>query len=250
MTARAGGDRRERCRRRGVAGNPGCGRHSGPRWKQPWRTMLGFTTGRCKCSSATASCRRLMMRSRRSPSPTSSAVCEARARAGLRRPRATVPTRCAQNDAWRSRLRRARRARRPEGAASSTSAVARGSSPRRSSSTPMRRSGASTPASRCSASHGSRSPARCRCASGPSRGGAAFRDAWFERAAMWLVVHLVDRPRAFAEARRVTGSAGGSRSPPSHTSISTRTGSTPCFRGSPRSTARAFLPRASCRQSS
>jgi len=30
-----------------------------------------------------------------------------------------------------------------------------------------------------------------------------FKDAWFERATMWLVVHLVDRPRAFAEARRV-----------------------------------------------
>lgn len=30
-----------------------------------------------------------------------------------------------------------------------------------------------------------------------------FRDGWFERAAMWLVAHLVDRPRAFAEARRV-----------------------------------------------
>jgi ubiquinone/menaquinone biosynthesis C-methylase UbiE len=30
-----------------------------------------------------------------------------------------------------------------------------------------------------------------------------FKDGWFERAAMWLVVHLVDRPQAFAEARRV-----------------------------------------------
>ena len=30
-----------------------------------------------------------------------------------------------------------------------------------------------------------------------------FKDGWFERAAMWLVAHLVDRPRAFAEARRV-----------------------------------------------
>jgi ubiquinone/menaquinone biosynthesis C-methylase UbiE len=35
-----------------------------------------------------------------------------------------------------------------------------------------------------------------------------FRDAWFERATMSLVVHLVDRPAAFAEARRVTGPAG------------------------------------------
>ena len=30
-----------------------------------------------------------------------------------------------------------------------------------------------------------------------------FKDGWFERAVMWLVVHLVDRPRAFAELRRV-----------------------------------------------
>jgi SAM-dependent methyltransferase len=30
-----------------------------------------------------------------------------------------------------------------------------------------------------------------------------FKDGWFERAAMWLVAHLVDRRRAFAEARRV-----------------------------------------------
>jgi SAM-dependent methyltransferase len=30
-----------------------------------------------------------------------------------------------------------------------------------------------------------------------------FKDAWFERATMWLVAHLLDRPRAFAEAHRV-----------------------------------------------
>jgi SAM-dependent methyltransferase len=30
-----------------------------------------------------------------------------------------------------------------------------------------------------------------------------FKDAWFERAIMWLVVHLVDRARAFGEVRRV-----------------------------------------------
>jgi ubiquinone/menaquinone biosynthesis C-methylase UbiE len=30
-----------------------------------------------------------------------------------------------------------------------------------------------------------------------------FKDDWFERATMWLVAHLLDRPRAFAEARRV-----------------------------------------------
>jgi ubiquinone/menaquinone biosynthesis C-methylase UbiE len=30
-----------------------------------------------------------------------------------------------------------------------------------------------------------------------------FKDGWFERAVMWLAVHLVDRPRAFAELRRV-----------------------------------------------
>lgn len=35
-----------------------------------------------------------------------------------------------------------------------------------------------------------------------------FRDGWFERVTMSLVVHLVDRPRAFAEARRVLGADG------------------------------------------
>jgi SAM-dependent methyltransferase len=35
-----------------------------------------------------------------------------------------------------------------------------------------------------------------------------FKDGWFERAVMWLVIHLLDRPRAFAEALRVLGSGG------------------------------------------
>ena len=35
-----------------------------------------------------------------------------------------------------------------------------------------------------------------------------FKDGWFDRALMWLVAHLVDRPRAFAEARRVLGPDG------------------------------------------
>ena len=35
-----------------------------------------------------------------------------------------------------------------------------------------------------------------------------FKDGWFERALMWLVVHLVDRPRALAEAARVLGPDG------------------------------------------
>lgn len=35
-----------------------------------------------------------------------------------------------------------------------------------------------------------------------------FKDGWFERAVMWLVIHLVDRPQAFAEARRVLGPEG------------------------------------------
>jgi ubiquinone/menaquinone biosynthesis C-methylase UbiE len=35
-----------------------------------------------------------------------------------------------------------------------------------------------------------------------------FKDGWFERATMWLVVHLLDRPRAYAEIRRVLGPAG------------------------------------------
>ncbi len=35
-----------------------------------------------------------------------------------------------------------------------------------------------------------------------------FRDRWFERVTMTLVVHLVDRPAAFAEARRVLCDGG------------------------------------------
>jgi SAM-dependent methyltransferase len=35
-----------------------------------------------------------------------------------------------------------------------------------------------------------------------------FKDGWFERAVMWLVVHLVDRPRALAEASRVLAPDG------------------------------------------
>jgi ubiquinone/menaquinone biosynthesis C-methylase UbiE len=35
-----------------------------------------------------------------------------------------------------------------------------------------------------------------------------FKEGWFERAVMALVVHLVDRPRAFAEAWRVLASDG------------------------------------------
>jgi len=35
-----------------------------------------------------------------------------------------------------------------------------------------------------------------------------FKDGWFERATMWLVAHLVDRPRAFAEASRVLEQSG------------------------------------------
>jgi ubiquinone/menaquinone biosynthesis C-methylase UbiE len=35
-----------------------------------------------------------------------------------------------------------------------------------------------------------------------------FRDGWFERAVMWLVCHLVDRPLAFRELHRVLGRDG------------------------------------------
>jgi ubiquinone/menaquinone biosynthesis C-methylase UbiE len=35
-----------------------------------------------------------------------------------------------------------------------------------------------------------------------------FRDGWFDRAVMWLVVHLVDRPAAFAEVARVLAPGG------------------------------------------
>jgi ubiquinone/menaquinone biosynthesis C-methylase UbiE len=35
-----------------------------------------------------------------------------------------------------------------------------------------------------------------------------FKDGWFERVTMWLVVHLVDRPRVFDELRRVLAGNG------------------------------------------
>jgi ubiquinone/menaquinone biosynthesis C-methylase UbiE len=35
-----------------------------------------------------------------------------------------------------------------------------------------------------------------------------FKDEWFDRAVMWLSAHLVDRPRAFAEVRRVLTPGG------------------------------------------
>jgi ubiquinone/menaquinone biosynthesis C-methylase UbiE len=35
-----------------------------------------------------------------------------------------------------------------------------------------------------------------------------FKDGWFERAVMTLVVHVLDRPHAFAELRRVLGADG------------------------------------------
>jgi ubiquinone/menaquinone biosynthesis C-methylase UbiE len=35
-----------------------------------------------------------------------------------------------------------------------------------------------------------------------------FRDGWFERAVMWLVCHLVDRPAAFGELHRVLAHDG------------------------------------------
>jgi ubiquinone/menaquinone biosynthesis C-methylase UbiE len=35
-----------------------------------------------------------------------------------------------------------------------------------------------------------------------------FKDGWFERVTMWLVVHLLERPRAYAEIRRVLGPEG------------------------------------------
>lgn len=35
-----------------------------------------------------------------------------------------------------------------------------------------------------------------------------FKDGWFERAVLWLVLHLVDRPAVLAEARRVLGVDG------------------------------------------
>ena len=35
-----------------------------------------------------------------------------------------------------------------------------------------------------------------------------FKDGWFDRATMWLVVHLLERRRAYAEIRRVLGADG------------------------------------------
>jgi ubiquinone/menaquinone biosynthesis C-methylase UbiE len=54
--------------------------------------------------------------------------------------------------------------------------------------------------------------ARARAGSAGLKLGSAeqlpFKDGWFERATMWLVAHLVDRPRAFAEAARVLEPGG------------------------------------------
>jgi ubiquinone/menaquinone biosynthesis C-methylase UbiE len=53
--------------------------------------------------------------------------------------------------------------------------------------------------------------ARARAQAGLKLGSAEelpFKDRWFERATMWLVAHLVDRPRAFAEAHRVLAPGG------------------------------------------
>jgi ubiquinone/menaquinone biosynthesis C-methylase UbiE len=38
--------------------------------------------------------------------------------------------------------------------------------------------------------------------------GLPFKDGWFDRATMWLVVHLLDRPRAYKEIRRVLAPDG------------------------------------------
>jgi ubiquinone/menaquinone biosynthesis C-methylase UbiE len=35
-----------------------------------------------------------------------------------------------------------------------------------------------------------------------------FKEGWFERAVLWLTVHLIDRPRTFAELRRVLAPKG------------------------------------------
>jgi ubiquinone/menaquinone biosynthesis C-methylase UbiE len=35
-----------------------------------------------------------------------------------------------------------------------------------------------------------------------------FKEGWFERAVLWLTVHLLDRPRAFGELRRVLAEEG------------------------------------------
>jgi ubiquinone/menaquinone biosynthesis C-methylase UbiE len=35
-----------------------------------------------------------------------------------------------------------------------------------------------------------------------------FKEGWFERAVLWLTVHLLDRPRAFSELRRVLADGG------------------------------------------
>jgi ubiquinone/menaquinone biosynthesis C-methylase UbiE len=35
-----------------------------------------------------------------------------------------------------------------------------------------------------------------------------FRDGWFERVVFWLVIHLLDRPAAFAAARRLLADGG------------------------------------------
>ena len=91
--------------------------------------------------------------------------------------------------------------------ACSTSAAGRGGSPPRSPARRTRRCGASTRATRWSPWRARRVPAGV----GVRRGEAErlpFRDGWFDRVTMSLVLHLVDRPQALAEARRVVPDDG------------------------------------------
>ena len=183
------------------------------------------------------------MRSRRSPSRTSSAVRETRARAGLRRPRATLRHAAPSERCVVVPVPCTRRARRPQRTTHPRHRLRDGTAcvgARR----PGPREGLGRRSQHRDASRrtGAR-PARCRRASGSSRSAAVSR----------RMVRACDDV-ARRPPRRPPG--GLRRGPPGDRDRGrfrdrhlrprafrgAHTGSTPCFRGSPRSTARAFPP--------
>ena len=75
---------------------------------------------------------------------------------------------------------------------------------------PPRRSGASIPSRRCCAWPPDNVPASVGLKEGRAED-LPFRDGWFERAVMWLVCHLVDRPaRRFASCAACSAATVGS----------------------------------------
>ena len=88
------------------------------------------------------------------------------------------------------------------GSASSTSAAEPAGSRPRSRRRGSHGCGASMRRRRCSPSPREKLPASVGLKEGRAEH-LPFRDAWFDRVVMWLVVHLVDRPAAFREVARV-----------------------------------------------